>query len=534
MGFDAANEADKAIMLWRAEIKQLENDLRAKEQIEARVIDLYRNNDLMRGLVEKMVDTVIGNKVILQAIPDYEGLNVSREDALEWAKIVEREFHNYVDSPENWVSADRSMNFTQMCRQAYRSKIFTGEITASREWRASPLGYKTCFNVFSPSRIKTPSQNTTAWFGIELDRYGEAKAYHVEKAQTLNDNQTYGQRESQKILKRNKYGWLQLVHIYEPFLPEYPRGISRLACVLKKMKQLDRFHEADLDKAIITTAYVFAITSDEDPETVADILAGVGGGSNDLSLSGDSDTPADKKAHRDEIYNDMLKSRFVEFTGGNIMHLFQGEDIKTVAPPNTITTSDEFAKGHTKSVANGMGISYELGTGDFKGISFSGGQLSLGIYEHSAKIERELYAYKFATMVYRAWLDEAMDKGTVPTLGSADYWPNRDKYAKCMFTGARRVHVDPVKASRSNQINLKNGTTSRTDIINENGGDIESVAINRSHEARTMVESIESTAQSMGLELNDSAKLQILTEYITGQSIAVPDEPLEIEDDTAE
>lgn len=306
MGFSAADNADKAIMQWKANLNELEEDLKSKDQIEARVGDLYRNNDLMRGLVDKMVDTVVGSKVVLQSMPDYEALGVDRDEALKWQKIVEREFHQYADSPDNWVSADRSMDFTQVCRQAYRSKILTGEITASLEWRYSqPNGYKTCVNLFSPSRIKTPPQNTTAFFGIELDQYGGALAYHIEKTNLKPNNEWYCQKEFKRVLKRNKYGQLQLIHLFEPLFPEYPRGISRLACVLKKMKQLDRYHEADLDKAIITTAYVFAITSDEDPETVAEILSGVSQVKNKYSelMVGNSDAniPPDVLAKKSSI-----------------------------------------------------------------------------------------------------------------------------------------------------------------------------------------------------------------------------------------
>lgn len=524
MGFEAANNADKAIIKWQKQIDELEDDLKSKEQIEARIFDLYRNNDLMRGLVEKMVDSVVGSKVALQSMPDYEALGVKRDEALRWQKIVEREFHNYVDSPENWISADRSMDFTQLCRQAYRSKIFTGEITASLEWRYSQGdGYKTCINVFSPNRIKTPPQNSQAFFGIELDNYGGAIAYHIEKTNLNAQGLLYRHKEFKRVLKRNKYGQLQLIHIFEPMLPEYPRGISRLACVLKKMKQLDRYHEADLDKAIITTAYVFAITSNEDPETVAEILSGVSQAKSryDEMAIGNSDAnvPKNLLEKRDKIQDDILKGRWVEATGGQVMHLFKGEDIKTVAPPNTITSSAEFAKGHTRNIANGLGISYELGTGDFEGVNYSGGQLSLGIYEHSASIERKLYAHKFAAIVFRAWLDEAIDKGKVPLLGGVDYWSNRDKYSKCTFTGVKRVHVDPVKAANAHAKNLVNGTTTRTDIVNENGGDIESVAVNRSYEALLMLKVIESAAKEQGIQLTDEYKLKVLSDYITGRSI---------------
>lgn len=531
MGFDATNEFDKAIMLWRAELNQLDKDLKAKDTIEARVHDLYRNNDLMRGLVEKQVDTVVGSKVMLQALPDYEGLGVSREDAIFWAKVVESEFHNYVHSPENWISADRSMDFTQMCRQVERSKIFTGEVFASREWRGSPLGYNTCFQVISSNRVKSPKNFTRnrVFHGVELDRYGAAMAYHIEQSNPAQLPGIYD-RQIKRFSKYNRFGWMQLFHIYEPFLPEYPRGISRLSVVLKKMKQLERFHEADLDKAIITTNYVFAITSDEDPESVADMLSGANAAkSNEFAMqAGGDELPREIADKRQEIL-EQITSRYIETTGGQIAHLFKGEDMKTVAPPNTIQTSADFAKGHTKSVANGMGMSYELGTGDFDGISFSGGQMSLGIYEHSAGIERELYVHKFAKLVFRSWLDEAIDKGRVPLLkredgSEVDYWPNRDRVTRCKFTGAKRVYIDPVKEAKANQIRLANGTTSRTDIVNENGGDIEGIIINRSNEAELIVNAVDETIKKHDGNMTAEAKAKIITDVVATSTVTTPDD----------
>lgn len=323
---------------------------------------------------------------------------------------------------------------------------------------------------------------------------------------------------------------MQLFHIYEPFLPEYPRGISRLSVVLKKMKQLDRSHEADLDKAIITTNYVFAITSDEDPESVADMLSGANTekSSQFAMQAGVEDLPADIADKRQEIL-DQITSRYIKTTGGQIAHLFKGEDMKTVAPPNTIQTSADFARGHTKSVANGMGMSYELGSGDFDGISFSGGQMSLGIYEHSAGIERELYVHKFAKYVFRAWLDEAIDKGRVPALAREDgseveYWPNRDRVARCKFTGAKRVYIDPVKEGRKNEIRLGNVTTSRTDIVNEEGGDLDGIIINRSNEAELIVKAVDDMIRRHGGEMTEEAKAKIITDVIAGREISAPDD----------
>ena len=531
--FEAANEMRRDIMLWRAEENALEQDLKDKKRIEARVYDLYRNNDYFRGLIEKKVDTLVGSKVILQCKPDFEALGAETKDARAWCKTVERKFHAYADSPENWITADRSMNFTQMMRAAARSFEFTGEITATREWRKSPLKFSTCFNLFSPDRMKNPTDpgKKDIFHGIEFDSYGAAVAYHIDSPiRTKADRaaKSYSKYTGQNQVKRygryTRFGWPQVFHIYEPFKPEYPRGISRAACVIKKIKQLDRYHQADLDKAIIATSYVFVITSDETPESVADMLSGADmASSNQFAIdAGGTCLPPEVAAKKQEILDDIC-DRYVKLTGGQIMHAFKGEEVKTVAAPNTIQTSSEFSKGHARYIANGLGMSYELGSGDFDGVSFSGGMMSLGIYEHAANNQRTLYIHKFASLCFRSWLDEAIDKGEVPLLNGADYWANKEAYSRCEFSGARRVHVDPVKNARATSINLANGTASRTDVVNAEGGDIENIIKNRAVEADMIAQAVKDVAKERGLELTPEIELSLIIDVLTAKEVTPPE-----------
>jgi len=531
-GFQAVDEFDKAIMLWRAELDLLDADLRAKDKIEARVYDLYRNNDLMRGLIEKQVDTVVGSKVALQALPDYEYLGVTRETAMAWQSTVEGEFHRWAYSPENWITADRSMDLTQFLRAAYRSKLMTGEMWTSREWRPSPIGYNTCFNLFSSHRVKTPSKlqadATRVFHGIEFDDYGAATAYHIEQA-AAGQRKSFSNKTYNRVTRYSAFNWLQIYHIYEPLLPEYPRGISRIAAVLKTLKQLDRYKEADLDKNIIAANYVMAITSDEDPESIADMLSGAASvqTSSEFALGGGPVIPDNIQAERDRILKQISGQRYVELTGGHLMHLFKGESASILQAPVASQTSADYAKGYTKSIANGMGVSYELGSGDFQGINFSAGQMSLGIYEHGANIERKLYVYKLARLMYRAWLDEAMTRGTVPLLGDQPYFTNREAYARCEFTGAKRVHVDPVKIANATAKNLASGVTSRTEIANAEGVDLEKVVMDRANEADMILDAIETVASQRGIEMSAEAKLKIITDVVATQSVQTPDQVVE-------
>lgn len=532
--FNMVDDHDKSLIAWRAERKSLEDDLASKERIEDRLWDLYRNNDNFRGLIEKQIDFNLGATVRLQSMPDHEGLGVDREQARAWAKECERRFHNYVDSPENWISADRTMDFTQMMRSAERQRLLTGEILGSREWRRSPLGFSTCVQLISSSRLKNPSNKATVStisssknrvsFGIEMDRFNTPLAYHIESAQ-ITQVTSFGRKNTKRYSKYNRFGWLQLWHIYEPMFPEYPRGISRSAAVLIKLKDIERYTRADLDKAIIATNYVFTITSDEDPETVADALSGANDPKyqqNSMALDTEiSSVPRDVLDKRDEILAE-ITTRYVETTGGQVVHLFNGEKMETVNPPQNLTSSGDFIKTHLKSAANGMGISYELGTGDFAGINFSAGQLSLGIHEHSANIQRTLYVHKFGKLIFRAWLDEAMDKGALPLLGDMEYFPNRELYSKCSFSGARSVQADPLKTSRSQQIDLDTGVTSRTDIANVRGQDFETITAKRATEARIILTEIESVAKETGVDLSDEMRLKVLIDVIATQKVTPP------------
>ena len=146
--------------------------------------------------------------------------------------------------------------------------------------------------------------------------------------------------------------------------------------------------------------------------------------------------------------------------------------------------------------------------------------MSLGIYEHAAAIERRVYLHKFASLLYRSWLDEAIDKGVVPLLGNTPYWQNRDDYSRANFTGSKRIYIDPVKKSRSANIDLANITTSRTRLAAENGDDLENVITEVVNETDALAEAIANGAKAFtGKELSAAAKEQVYLSIVAGTGL---------------
>lgn len=548
----AANDHNVAMALWRVEQRTLEQDLKDKEKVEARIYDLYKNNDLVRALIDKYVDNLVGKRVILQATPDYKTLGVTKVEAETWAQNVERRFQTWADNPENWISANQNSDFTGLCRHAATQEVIHGEILATREWKRTPVGFATCVQMVTPSRLKNPPSvdasasnatggklepnpvdqngNRKIFEGIEFDRYGASKRFWIEQP-IRNDkatglhlyNPATAQTQIRPVGKYTRFGWLQVWHIFEGLKPEYPRGISRLTSIIRKVKQLDRYSQADLDKAIISASYVLAITSDEDAASVADMLSGVDAHHAQSATMdvGGQPVPADLAARRDDLLNEFA-DRYTKIKSGSILHMFKGEKVEAVAPPVNHGDPANYRKGHERSVANTIGMSYEHASGDFSGVNFSGGQLSTGGFEQTLGIRRSQGVYKFAKLYYRSWLDEAISRGIIPKLGGRDYFPYREAYTRCEFTGTSRIYVDGVKRARENQLDLANGTTSRSAIVAEKGGDFNQLTAERAREAQIILEELENLAEQNGIVLSPQDKIRVLTEVLVTDSVELP------------
>jgi len=533
MSFGAANIAHKDVAKWHSTLATMRSDLCDKWAIENRAYDLYRNNDYMRGMVEKQVDAIVGPKTNVQLMPNHKEFGVSKQEAQAWARNAEDILHSYIHSPENWVSSNRVMDFTQFARSLARYNILSGEMMVSREWRPSPMGINTCFNLISPKRVRNPNIGSFGASqprmveGIELDRYGAPKAYRIEQIRAGETTIQSNGMEFKRVAIRNSFGFMQFFHVFEPMMAEYTRGISQTAASLIRHKKVERLEDADLDKAIITSNYAITITSDESPESVSDMLAGIDsdrGSDFALPSNQEASEDADKAYKRDQILGRILEERFIETHGAQLMHLFKGEDAKVLAAPNTIGTMDSYVSNHKRAIANSLGMGYEFATGDFKGLNFSAGQLTMGINDHNINIKRKVYIHKVLRLMVRSLLDELISRGIIPLLGNKPYFPNKEAYTRCEFTGARRVHVDPVKKSRSQVMDLASGTTSRTQIAEENGDDFESIIESRGQEALQILTTIDAAAESEGLKLTAAQKLKVITDVISTETVELPPE----------
>ena len=103
-----------------------------RDLLVARMRDLVRNDGWAAGGVTRMLDSVIGGSFRLVAKPDWRTLALyangfDADWAEEFRRAAEALFRTWANDPGRWCDAQRRVNFSGLCRLAFRSRIVDGE-----------------------------------------------------------------------------------------------------------------------------------------------------------------------------------------------------------------------------------------------------------------------------------------------------------------------------------------------------------------------------------------------------------------------
>jgi lambda family phage portal protein len=383
------------------------------------------------------------------------------------------------------------MTFSAMMRMSVSQDLMHGEFFCAKEWRTSDYGMKTCFSIIDPMRV-TSDTGKDITNGIERDSYGAPVAYHVRSSSKSDPVSS-----SQRIPRYNRYGWMQLIHVYDAQRPGQSRGISRLASAIRTLKQLDRYNETELEKAILAASYALYIKSD-----LPDI---------DKIFSGAGLTPE---------YQEMLRARNahreknpIMNNGATIMNLMPGEEIGALNIQNPTSSYDGFVTSLIRLISRSTGCSYALLSGDYSKTSFASGKLERGDEERFIATKRESFVSKAATLMFRIWLDEAVDKGIVTP--PVEYGPNREALTRCGWVATGKTHIDDLKTARARTENLRNGIGTLDQYAREDGADYEDIFQQRVEEGKMKLRAIE----EFGIQLPDIERARIIFGELNGSPI---------------
>lgn len=270
--------------------------------------------------------------------------------------------------------------------------------------------------------------------GIEFDKQGKRAAYYLFTTHP-------GEQALSGAALTIRVPASEILHIYKPLRIGQLRGIPWLSRVLLKLYELDQYDDAELVRKK-TSALFTAFITRLDPE--ANIMGEGDPDENGVSLA--------------------------ELEPGTVQLLEPGEDIKFSEPSDVGSSYEGFMRQQLRFVAMGMGISYEQLTGDLTQVNFS--SIRAGLVEFRRKCEmlqRHVMIYQLCRPVWKKWFQLAILSGAL------EIPANDKKFQAAKWVPQGFEWVDPLKDQKAQELAVRAGFKSRSEVVSRLGGDCEEI-----------------------------------------------------------
>ena len=230
-----------------------------------------------------------------------------------------------------------------------------------------------------------------------------------------------------------------MLHLFKEVVENQLRGLTWLAPVLLRLRELDQYEDAALVRA-----------------KVAAMMAG-------FILNKDSDNPA---------WQPQAGAETPTLEPGVLVPLNPGESVEFTNPPDDKNYT-EFTKNHLRAISVGLGCTYFQASGDLKDANYS--SLRGGLVEFRRQIEQLQHLVivpQFCDPVWRRFVTLAVLSGAIE---APDFYSNPDAYLSADWLPPAFDWVDPKKDLEAELLAIGAGIKSRAQSVAETGADVEEV-----------------------------------------------------------
>ncbi len=264
----------------------------------------------------------------------------------------------------------------------------------------------------------------------------------------------------------------EVIHLYISERPGQTRGVPMMATAIQPLHHLAGFQESSVIRARASSALMGFITSPE----------------GELDPGG-------------EVYEG---DRVTEFSPGMFHYLQNGQQISIPDMDSPSGEFEPFMRSMLRSMASGIGVSYESLSRDYSTSNYSSSRLAL--IEDRAQF-RTLQNYLIENLhsrVFETFLDMAVLSGTL-NLPTFDAEPER--YRRVKWIPRSFDWVDPLKECQANKEAVKAGFKTQAQVLMEQGYDLEEVLNARKSEVEQ--------AKELGLTFDTDAEIDVKKELST-------------------
>lgn len=481
--YEGASRFNRELALYSPPVRSADGDILPEKGIaDARARDMARNDAYVLNGINIHRDNIVGAMYMLNAKPNWKVLGLDEKWAEEFQEIVEAKFTLWAESPNNWPDAARMNSLTAMVRLAVGIYVMTGEVLATAEWRRDRgRAFATCVQMLDTDRLSNPygeSDGPTLRGGVRRDYMGAPLGYYIRMAHPadMTDMNAYRWKyvPATKGLAAGMPWWDRplVIHIVEQFRPDQTRGIAQMVSALKEMRMTKNFRDVTLQRAVLQATYAATIESDLPAEAVAEALGG-----------GSSSTWAENYLSQIAAYTKGAKN--LQLDGVKIPHLYPGTKLNFQSGAATDGVGEDFEKSLLRQIAAALGVSYEQLSKDYANTNYSSARAAMTETWKYMQSKKRMVADRFASIVYRLWLEEAINKGEVPLPAGAPSWyegQNADAYSQCEWIGASRGQIDELKETQAAALRIRMNLSTYEDEMARLGKDWRAALAQRKRE----------------------------------------------------
>jgi lambda family phage portal protein len=450
-----------------------------REAIVDRVQDIARNDGWASAALSRQLDEVIGSGWDIAVDLRENALNLTTDQADELSDQIEEHWTDIVYDPGFWIDAKRQGPMSSVLGRGYRHRIADGETLAEICWdedRGGPLA--TFVKLIDPARLSNPFEEAdtlTQRDGVEIDRYGAAEGYWV-RTQHPDDDYVWGAGSPDwvRVPRETEWGRPVMIHAFEADRDGQFRGVPPLAPILRKLRQMTQYDEAELKAAMVNSVLAAFITSPGDHGEIAEALT-------------------DKEAA--DRHRQFTADRFGAYSAAppkipaGVAHfLYPGDQVTLTQPGHPNSGFEAFFRTSLRNMASSIGLTYEQLTMDWSQVNYSSARAAILVIWRGLTARKDMFAAQFMNQIYRAVLEEMFDRRIIklpPNAVSFEAAPAA--WSRVDWIGPARGWVDPEKEAKAAGLRMELGISSLERECAEQGLDWKQVARKRARERRFLV-----------------------------------------------
>lgn len=422
---------------WRARSSSANAEIEgALKTLRNRARDLVRNNPYATNALQSLSSGVLGHGGMRVQVKVPSAAN--RETRLS------RAWKAWSETP-GVADYDEQLNFQGIQKLATRSMIESGEVFIRRHFsrrvetvrasdgqmvRVPPLKLQVLESDYldvNSVLAQNPDNGNEIVQGVEFDKKGRRVAYHFYKQHPGNAASIGGFRSAFETVRVPAR---EVIHLYRMDRPGQVRGVTWLAPIMIKMKDFDEYEDAQLVRQKIAACFSVFIRD----------------------IDGIDGTVEPEEGE----FGEKVEPGLIEILPG-------GKEIQLAKPPE-VENYQEYTSVVLRSMATGMGITYEEMTGDFSNANFSSARMAhLKMHRNFSDWREHVIKPHFLAPVFSWFLNSADAFLDVSTAG-----------AQAVYTSPRREMVDPQKEIQAIKEAVRSGFMTLSEALRMFGFDPDS------------------------------------------------------------